>query len=51
MPTDARIFGVVSEDSAEDETPFQNLNDLISRANAFSLLPEKGTKPCVFYVG
>jgi molybdopterin-containing oxidoreductase family iron-sulfur binding subunit len=50
-PTDARIFGVVSEDSAEDETPFQNLNDLISRANAFSLLPEKGTKPCVFYVG
>ena len=50
-PTDARIFGVVSEDSTEDETPFQNLNDLISRANAFSLLPEKGTKPCVFYVG
>jgi molybdopterin-containing oxidoreductase family iron-sulfur binding subunit len=51
-PTDARIFGVLSEDAEGDgETPFRNLNDLISRENAFSLLPEKGTKPCVFYVG
>ena len=48
-PTDARIFGVLDEEPGE--TPFQNLNDIISRENAFSLLPEKGTKPCVFYVG
>jgi molybdopterin-containing oxidoreductase family iron-sulfur binding subunit len=51
-PTDARIFGVLDEEpGTESETPFQNLNDVISRKNAFSLLPEKGTKPCVYYIG
>jgi molybdopterin-containing oxidoreductase family iron-sulfur binding subunit len=51
-PTDARIFGVLDEEpGTEGETPFQNLNDVISRKNAFSLLPEKGTKPCVYYIG
>ena len=51
-PPEARIFGVLDEEpGTEGETPFQNLNDVISRKNAFSLLPEKGTKPCVFYVG
>jgi molybdopterin-containing oxidoreductase family iron-sulfur binding subunit len=51
-PTDARIFGVVSEEpGTAGETPFRNLDDVISRKNAFSLLPEKGTKPCVFYIG
>ncbi len=57
-PTSARIFGVVDEDAgakantnAKDKPAYRNLNDIISRKNAFSLLTEKGTKPCVFYVG
>jgi len=51
-PTDARIFGVVGEEpGTAGETPFRNLDEVISRKNAFSLLPEKGTKPCVFYIG
>lgn len=49
-PTGARIFGVVANDAGA-ETPFRNLGETISRKNAFSLLAERGTKPCVFYVG
>ena len=43
-PTDARIFGDL-EDAASP------INALIARNNAWSLLPDKGTGPCVYYVG
>jgi len=44
-PTKARIFGVV--DSHIDETPFK---PLVQRDGTWTLLPEKGTNPTVYYV-
>jgi molybdopterin-containing oxidoreductase family iron-sulfur binding subunit len=44
-PTNARIFGVV--DGSEGE---QKINKLIDQKNAWTLLPEKSTKPSVYYV-
>lgn len=41
-PTKARIFGLL--DGGD-----QPLNAVISRKNAFTLLPEQGTSPNVFY--
>lgn len=41
-PTQARIFGLV--DGGE-----KPLNSVISRENTYTLLPEKGTSPNVFY--
>lgn len=41
-PTEARIFGLL--DAGE-----KPLNALISRENCFTLLPDKGTKPNVYY--
>jgi molybdopterin-containing oxidoreductase family iron-sulfur binding subunit len=41
-PTNARIFGTLEE----GEKP---LNELISRKNAWTLLPDKGTSPNVYY--
>lgn len=41
-PTNARIFG---------EVEGEKLGNLISREHAWTLLPDKGTKPTVFYKG
>ncbi len=41
-PTNARIFG---------EIQGEKLGNIISRENAWTLLPDKGAKPGVFYVG
>jgi len=41
-PTEARIFGPLDEGE-------QPLNALISRRNAWTLLPDKGTRPNVYY--
>lgn len=43
-PTDARIFG-------DRDEPQSRINQLIARNNAWTLLPDKGTRPCVYYVG
>ena len=41
-PTNARIFGEIAG---------EKLGNIISRENAFTLLPDKGAKPGVFYIG
>ena len=43
-PADARIFGDLSDASAK-------ASQLIVRHNGWQMLPEKGTQPCVYYVG
>lgn len=43
-PTKARVFGDLSEETSE-------VNSLIEKHNGWQMLPEEGTKPCVFYIG
>ncbi len=43
-PTEARIFGDLSDERGL-------LLDLVSRDYGWQLLPDKATKPCVFYIG
>ena len=47
-PTDARVFGVVSDDN---DTPFESLNDLISRANAWSGREDSNLRPPAPHAG
>ncbi len=43
-PTQARIFGDLSDDGSK-------INELIEKHNGWQMMPEKGTEPCVFYIG
>jgi molybdopterin-containing oxidoreductase family iron-sulfur binding subunit len=43
-PTGARVFGDLSDDSSTVRT-------LIEKYNGWQMLPEKGTDPCVYYIG
>ncbi len=44
-PTEARIFGKKEEAFAGQ----QPINEIVARRNAFTLLPDKGTEPNVYY--
>ena len=51
-PTDARMFGLVDEAlRTETDKEFPALDRVVSRNNAFSLLPDKNTRPNVYYIG
>lgn len=54
-PTDARIFGDLDETgpalTSKNGVETPPLTELIARNNAWQLLPDKGTQPCVFYIG
>ena len=43
-PTKARVFGDLSDETSK-------VSRLIKEHNGWQMLPEKGTKPCVFYIG
>lgn len=43
-PTSARIFGNLADDRSEAAR-------LIERHHGWTMLPEKGTQPCVYYIG
>ena len=43
-PTKARVFGDLSEETSE-------VSSLIKKHDGWQMLPEEGTKPCVFYIG
>jgi Fe-S-cluster-containing dehydrogenase component len=43
-PTGARIFGDLSDEAS-------TVSLLIKKHNGWQMLPDKGTDPCVYYVG
>ncbi len=43
-PTGARVFGDLSDDAS-------TVNALIKKHDGWQMLPEKGTDPCVYYIG